>query len=322
MGKDGSGKKAKGGKSGSQSQTDVVTTSKQMRMAAHQSAMITIRAALFDDTGNDKDMAKGLEPMCKFDRNGLTAAIKFYPGNALPTELTEFTFDLAKTNMEEVYDSSGYGWADFDKQEELCDNASRFLVATNADDEPVAFVHFRISLQGDLREQLEGEASLIVYDLQVTAECQRKGLGKHMMMVLELIARKNKLSFLLVPVVHGNEAADNFFRQTLKGYVRDVNEDGLHDVRNIFSKCLDKQIKERASAAAKAAADVQALAKQLMEMKAPTPAAQTTPKKAPKQAKEQSSPASVSAFEFSAPTEKKQQAKNGEEEVQEAQAAQ
>jgi GNAT superfamily N-acetyltransferase len=309
MGKDGSGKKAKGG---TQEQKDVVGIQKHMHMSDHQSAMITIRAALFDDRGKDKDMIKAckLEPMCKFNRNDLIADIKFHAGKDMTSELTEYAFDLTKINMEEVYDASGYGWADFDKQEELCDQAARFLIATNAEGEPIAFVHFRISLQGDLREELEGDAALIVYDIQVEAEHQRKGLGKHMMMLCELIARKSGLAHILAPVVHGNESGEKFIKnlRPVGSFVRDTGVDGLDDCRVILSKCLDKTLKEKAARQAKANADVQALAKQLMQLKAPAeaaPAPQTTPKKAKQVEETMASPASVSAFQFTPTDEAK-----------------
>jgi hypothetical protein len=66
----------------------------------------------------------------KYDRNGLNLKIEFYAGDALPVELSDYAHELCKSNMEEVYDTSGYGWDDMDKMDEFCDPASRFLVNT------------------------------------------------------------------------------------------------------------------------------------------------------------------------------------------------
>lgn len=60
-----------------------------------------------------------------------------------------WAFDLVKTNMESVYDASGYGWDDGDKRRELTEPGGRFLLVREKTGELVGFCHFRFTVQGD-----------------------------------------------------------------------------------------------------------------------------------------------------------------------------
>lgn len=67
----------------------------------------------------------------------------------------------------------------------------------------IGFAQFRFSFQGELFNAQAGEPSLFVYDVQLQPTAQRMGLGRHLMLALELVARKQKMSFMqiLVPEV-------------------------------------------------------------------------------------------------------------------------
>ena len=93
--------------------------------------------------------------------------------------------------MEEDY-AKDYGWDDEDKHEELKEPAARFIIVREKptvaweQGTPVAFVHFRFTLQGECFNQMKGEPALFIYDIQVEEAFQRKGLGKHLMQVCEV----------------------------------------------------------------------------------------------------------------------------------------
>ena len=86
-------------------------------------------------------------------------------------------------------------------------------------------VHFRFSVQGDFTDKMAGAPSLILWvrrqspssssfllspthppthffpqDIALDVDARRKGLGKHCLMLLELIARKQAMHALCVPV--------------------------------------------------------------------------------------------------------------------------
>jgi len=54
------------------------------------------------------------------------------------------------------------------------------------------------------------QPALYVMDLQLEPEVQRRGLGRHLMRTLELIARKQGMMHLMMPVVMKDEAAKQF----------------------------------------------------------------------------------------------------------------
>jgi hypothetical protein len=83
-------------------------------------------------------------------RNGLDCSISFTTN--LDKTTATWAHALCKSNMEKLYDDSGYGWCDLDKEDELVEHggAARFLIVTdNTDKRNAAYVHFRFTLQGE-----------------------------------------------------------------------------------------------------------------------------------------------------------------------------
>ena len=94
---------------------------------------------------------------------------------------------MTVSDRQEIYVNSYGEWSNARKRAELDDAAARFLfafsVAEDGAEEPVAFSHFRFEFEG-------AAAVLYVWELQLTEPVQRKGLGKFIMQLLELIGRK------------------------------------------------------------------------------------------------------------------------------------
>lgn len=143
---------------------------------------------------------------------------------ALPPKDGKWALDLTKRNMKQLYDDSGYAWCDADKKEELLEHggAARFLlVRKDSFTQPVAFVHFRFTLQGEAVGVEGGAPACYVMDIQLEPEVQRKGLGRHLMRTLELIAHKQGMMHLMMPVVVKDEVAKNFALKGLKDFQLD-----------------------------------------------------------------------------------------------------
>lgn len=92
--------------------------------------------------------------MIQYDRKGCDLVIEF--SAKLSEEESTWAFNLVKNNMESVYDASGYGWDDGDKQRELTEPGGRFLLVRentksgeNTPGKLVGFCHFRFTVQGD-----------------------------------------------------------------------------------------------------------------------------------------------------------------------------
>ena len=160
----------------------------------------------------------------KYDRNDLNLSISFTP--KLSRAEYDWAFKLTKSRMESVYDSSGYGWDDDDKKRELSEQGARFLIAREKTEEgsppgpPRAFVHFRFTVQGEVMDTMAGDPCLYVWDVQLEPSVQRKGLGKHLLMILELIARREKMEHLCVPVQLNDETSTAWI-ESIRGFAQD-----------------------------------------------------------------------------------------------------
>lgn len=141
----GGGKNTAGGGS-----TKVTKTSKRQTKEIDDN-IVCLRAALYAESGRDKDVTAQIAPaFMKYDRNGLNVQIKF--SAKLTTDEVDLAFDMAKENMEALYDQSGYGWDDDDKMDELSGQGGRFLIIRSNESETMGdflgFVHFRFTVKG------------------------------------------------------------------------------------------------------------------------------------------------------------------------------
>jgi len=133
-----------------------------------------------------------------YSKNGLVAKLNFYKSSIMSQELHEWAFLLLKKNMKEIYEKVDY-WSDTEKQAELKDNAARFIVVTNTTTSiPVAFVHFRFLIE------MCNKLALYCYEIQLDSSVQRKGLGKHLMQLLEVIAKLHKYDWIILTVFKSN----------------------------------------------------------------------------------------------------------------------
>ena len=164
---------------------------------------------------------------------------------------------------------------------------------------PVAFACFRFTLQGEVFDTMKGHPTLFVWDMQVEDDHQRRGIGRRLLMLLQLIAAKQKMSFVQTLVPKGCVMGHNFFSKKLKGFVEggtsllSIEEaaDALEEeCFALFEKCLDNKLKASKREKENVQAFALKLAQQINGMKAggaaaapgilgaaaPAPAAATT----------------------------------------------
>ncbi len=221
-GQGGGGTAKGGGKNRSSNQDVVITKSKAMQTKAINENILKLRAALFNEQGQDKNILEGIVPaFLNYNRNGINVSVEFSP--KLKKNDLEWCFDITQSHMEEVYDASGYGWDDDDKERELTEQGARFLLIREAEtNELRGFVHFRFTVQGEVIDQMIGQTCLYVMDIQFAADIQRKGLGKHVLSLLELIARKQQMSRVTIPIFLGDEKTKSWLTKQGKGYEADL----------------------------------------------------------------------------------------------------
>ena len=82
----------------------------------------------------------------------------------------------------------------------------RYLVAREGENKtPVAFAHFRYDMDYD-------DEVLYVYEIQLEECARRKGLGKFMMTVLELLSHKADMRKIMLTCFKHNPLAHKFFK--------------------------------------------------------------------------------------------------------------
>lgn len=219
-GQGGGGTARGGGRNVSKGGSDKIVKTEARKTKDIEESILVLRQALFNDNGKDKNVTSAIAPLfMQYNRNGLDCEITF--AHKLTDSELDWAFTLTKSTMEERYDASGYGWDDEDKEQSFIEPGTRFLLVKEKGwDTPIAFAHFRFSVQGEIMEVMKGEPSLFLWDIHVEPEFQRKGLGKHLLTVLELIARQQKMKVISIPVQLKDDVCTNWINK-MKGYSPD-----------------------------------------------------------------------------------------------------
>ena len=251
---------------------------KEARKAAQleaQRQLDTLRAA--------RELADPLSalpaPFVSFKRNGIEAGVEFYTAKTLPEADKLALWGILDTNMAPIYGQADWDEeAGADKRKELAEDSARILIirgsATEAAEEPASpatspvkapsavdddkpdadkpkastdvlgFVHFRY--------EIEEECLLLyVYELQVAqrADARRKGLGKFLLMMSEMLSKKSGFAGVMFTVQRNNADAIKFYSSCK--YTTDVispcNVDPMADDDDysyeIYSKVWDEGAK-------------------------------------------------------------------------------
>lgn len=172
----------------------------------------------------------------KFSRNGLDLRIECKLVKYLSEEEFSATLNLVERNMHSLYDASSWGWNEKGKMEEMQEENARYLLAYDNEDKIVAMSHFRFDVDDDLE-------ILYCYEVQLNEDVRRKGLGKFLMQILELMAVRAKMKKVILTVFKANDKAVEFFTKKMKYTVDETSpqfqdEDFENYDYEIYSKPL------------------------------------------------------------------------------------
>jgi len=173
----------------------------------------------------------------KYERNGLTITFDAKRVGDLDENTVKWAYELTKTNMEALYEQSEWGWKGREKMEEMTEERAWYLIAWDQDQKPVAFSHFRFDVEIDTEV-------LYCYEIQLESQVQKKGLGKFMMTILELMANKYEMKCVMLTVFKNNETAQEFFMKKLKYTVDEISpESCIYDEEDYSYQILSKLTK-------------------------------------------------------------------------------
>ncbi|KAJ8338038.1 hypothetical protein SKAU_G00370040 [Synaphobranchus kaupii] len=150
----------------------------------------------------------------KYDRNGLNLQIECKRVSTLNSSTVDWAYELTRTNMQTLYEQSEWGWKEREKKEEMMDERAWYLLVRDIDSAPIAFSHFRFDVEC-------GEEVLYCYEVQLENKMRRKGLGKFLIQILQLIANSTQMKKVMLTVFKHNHGAYQFFREALQFEIDD-----------------------------------------------------------------------------------------------------
>ncbi|KAG0059838.1 N-alpha-acetyltransferase 40, partial [Linnemannia elongata] len=122
--------------------------------------------------------------------------------------LLTFAIDLVESNMSELYIRSKDGWCREDKEYEMQDITSRYLIAFH-NDKPVGMVHFQFVDEETMTDRYAEVA--YCFEIQVVPEYQRRGIGAYLIRLLETIGKATQMEKVMLTVFKANKNAIKFY---------------------------------------------------------------------------------------------------------------
>lgn len=164
-------------------------------------------------------------------RDDLRVRVSCVRATAASNDLREWAFDLVSQNMRELYEASQWGWSENAKRKELVHRDAWYLVArSEADDSPVGFIHFRFDMD-------DGMSVLYCYELQLESRVQRRGLGSHLMRLLDQLAAHFRMCKTVLTVFKSNTGALAFYQKALGYRIDETSPPGDAADYVILSRC-------------------------------------------------------------------------------------
>lgn len=166
-----------------------------------------------DQDGGPKDVLAPFIKMAKYCKQGLDAVLSFHPAGALAEDVL--------TSVEAMVEGDDASKA------QLRDETTRLIVVRQGEaggggGAVLGFVHFKFDV-------MEDTATMVVLGMQLAPSSQRKGMGKFIMTIMELTARKQSMGAIRLLPAKGSAQATSFISKKLNGFER-KGASGANDV--------------------------------------------------------------------------------------------
>ncbi|CAI5743092.1 unnamed protein product [Peronospora destructor] len=175
--------------------------------APEQSKIVAAKAVL--------DVKVDFQTFSHYTCNGVNVSIRGSQSKDLSEVTRESVVALFENNMKTLYQTSDWGYNSAAKRTELFEDEARYLLVYDESDlvsnclkSLVGFAHFRFV-------ENDGDLVLYLYEIQLAATVQRHGLGKFLMQLLLLVAKKQGMELVVLTVFKINTRAMKFYREQL-----------------------------------------------------------------------------------------------------------
>jgi len=138
---------------------------------------------------------------------------------------------------------NGKGWVDAEKRREMSEEEARYIVCEASDGSLIGFMHYRFDL-----DEVGAEISYL-YELQIIDSARRRGLGKFMIQILEILSWKLGMQKIVCTCLKCNGDAMKFYKGRCGFSIDedspdyDKNEQQVRCEYEILSKPLPPQTK-------------------------------------------------------------------------------
>lgn len=159
-------------------------------------------------------------------------------------------FAIFAMNMKAMYEKSSFGWNPADKKKSLFSTESRFALVRAKDGELAGYIMFQFDTEPchptddpvlQSRGRPEGVHEIevaYIYELQVSKQHQRLGLGHELTDVVAALASATHMPKVMLTVFSANDAARAFY--TAQGYQPDPNCPSLQPDASVDYEILYK----------------------------------------------------------------------------------
>merc|ERR1712183_454894 len=195
------------------------------------------------------------KPFSVYNKNGLDLTLETVRAPDLDEKTLVWAYDMVSTNMKPLYDAAYKGDPDMDaefggkekeKKSELREDLAWYLLAKTKEATPVAFSHFRFDMDYD-------DEVLYCYEMQVEKGFRRKGLGRFMMKVLEMLMIKADMLKMMCTIFKKDKPEAEFFKKALKfeqdetSFVDTVHEQFEYGIISRFNQIKKRKMEEEKS---------------------------------------------------------------------------
>ncbi|KAF7784372.1 hypothetical protein Agabi119p4_537 [Agaricus bisporus var. burnettii] len=142
------------------------------------------------------------------ERNDTMPFIRIAHNSELEAKEKADMWDLYEENMFDLYSNSSFGWKPAKRKKEIFHTLSRFLLIYDSQEEAskmIGFCMFRF-------ENEEGGCVVYCYDIQLSSQHQRRGIGKMVMEFVFSICKFFDMDKTVLTVLKANKKAMTFYQ--------------------------------------------------------------------------------------------------------------
>ncbi|KAG7396840.1 N-alpha-acetyltransferase 40 [Phytophthora boehmeriae] len=171
----------------------------------------TPRSPVLDAANAVSDVMIDFQAFNRYTRNGADVSVQGAQAKELSDATRASVVQLFEDNMKALYQNSDWGYDAAAKRTELFEDEARYLLVFEGESSStslVGFAHFRFV-------EDDGALVLYLYEVQLASSVQGHGLGKFLMQLLQLVARKHGMELMVLTVFKSNTGAMRFYRDRL-----------------------------------------------------------------------------------------------------------